>query len=500
VKEPGVIPWRGNIPNELQQMLLDYMDIVNHLLALGLYKKVGLETHYYPLAPDDDSGKPKPVPAYRELRDLAKPWFVENYEGKYAVHYLDSAASFAMQQIKAWRSQGGDITAVPHLRKPIARLNNDLYTIKETSPDGAMRIRITLAPREHVAMDIKAHHRHFAEWSQNRAGALVILPDGLRLCFTDDAPVKKSSKMVAYDFNFRRVVFARSDGEQEEIDLTDATDIQQHHKIKRESIQHTMAHNPAKAERLMAKTRERERNRVNDLLHKKIHGKDSEIKPFIEGYHLGVEDLSKTTKEVLRDDHGRKFNARMSSWIHCRFKDIIMHHHPDSELYYTRGTSGFCPFDNTSLTHPSWAKSKCRTCKRIHDRDWLESVMGLVRTLPPRHKKGQPWKTAGQVLSETIVKKLQQQSTLPMTPTDVGMGTFLKAPPSSMPSSLFAPNVPSAVQPQSDIGIVPRGDAMLGNRENADEGSLNKLDTTQRVREDTRPCVYSYAVRNSPHL
>jgi hypothetical protein len=482
-------------------MLFDYMDMVNHLLALGLHKKVGRVTHYYPLAPGDASGKPKPIPADRELRDLAKPWYVERYEGRYAVHYLDSAASFAMQQIKSWRSLGGDITAVPHLRKPLARLNNDLYTIQETCPNGKMRIRITLAPWEHVVMEIKVHHRHFAKWSQNRPGALVILPDGLRLCFNNDGPVRRSSGTVAYDFNFKRVVFARSDGQQREVDLTDALAIQQHHKDKRESIQRTMAHNPAKAERLVAKTRGREHDRVNDLLHKKIHGKDSEIQPFIEHYHLGVEDLSRTTKEVLKDDHGKKFNAKISSWIHGGFKGIIMHHHPDSEPYYTGGSSRFCPFDNTKLTHPSWNRSRCRTCKRIYDRDWLESVVGLVRTMPPRHRKGEPWKTAGQVLPETVAKTLQQQSvlpqsTLPLTPTDVGMGSSLGA---AMPPSLFAPNVPSAVQPPSDIGIVRRGDAMLGNRYDADEGSLNKLDTTQRLREDTHH-VYLNVSRNRGSL
>jgi hypothetical protein len=298
-------------------MLFDYMDMANHLLALGLHKKVGLETHYYPLALDDTSGKPKPIPADR-------------------------------------------------------------------------------------------------------------------------------------------------------------------------------AHNTDKAERLVAKTSKRERNRANDLLHKKIHGKDSAIKPFIDGYHLGVEDLSKTTKEVLRDDHGRKFNAKMSSWIHGRFRDIITHHHPDSKPYYTRGSSRFCPFDDTRLTHPSWSKSKCKTCNRIYDRDRLESVMGLVRTLPPRHLKGQPWKTAGEILPEMVVRRLQQGCTLlqpifTMTPTDVGMGTSLRA---VMPSSLFAPNVLSAVQATSDIGIVPRGDAMLGNRHDADEGSLNKLDTTQGLSKDTpRVCL-----------
>lgn len=199
MKEPNIIPWYGNIPPKLQQMLFDYMDVVNHLLALGLYKKAGLETHYYPLAPGDDSGKRKPIPPHRELRDVAKLWFMGHYGGKYAMHHLNSAASFAMQQIKSWRSLGGDITTVPHLRKPIARLDNDLYSIKETSPDGTMRIRITLAPHESVSLGLKVNHRHFAEWSRNRAGALVILPDGLRLCFTDDMSFRRSGKTAAYD-------------------------------------------------------------------------------------------------------------------------------------------------------------------------------------------------------------------------------------------------------------------------------------------------------------
>jgi hypothetical protein len=71
----------------------------------------------------------------------------------------------------------------------------------------------------------------------------------------------------------------------------------------------------------------------------------------------------------------------------------------------------------------------------------------------------------------------------------------LKDMPSGMPSSLFAPNVPSAVQPPSAIGIGPKTDAMLGNRPDADEGSLNKLDTTQRLHGHAS--FLFYAVGNS---
>ncbi len=391
-------------------MMEDYKAITNHLINSGLYHKVGLEKHYYPLAETDNSGKLKPIPSNRELRDLNRAWFTEHYKGKYAVHYLDSAASLAMQLIRSWRSLGGDIASIPHIRKPIARLNNDLYTIQESRPDGTMRIRITVAPHNSVIMDVKVNHRHFSEWSQNRAGALVIVPYGLRLCFTDNTKTIKSKESAAYDFNFDSVVMARSDGQMKEVDLSDVMVIQKNHKAKRESVQKTMAHNPQKAERIIREHGKREHNRIKDLLHKKIHGKNNEILTFVGSRHLGVENLHGTTQDILRDDRGRKFNAKMSSWIHGAFEDIIVHHHPDSKPYYTRGTSRFCPFCNSALTHPIWKQSKCPNCG-LFDRDWMEAVSGLVRT-NTRHKKGESWAMVKDVFSQAIEAELRRQASL----------------------------------------------------------------------------------------
>ena len=160
-QEPDTIAVNCAIPNKLLLMLDDYRTVSNHLLNFGLYTKSRNE---------------------RELRNSTKPWFLKHYEGKYAIHYLDSAASFANQQIQSWRALGGDITSTPHITKPIARLNNDLYTIKEMASDGTILLRITIAPHESILLTIKINHRHLAECSLNNPGALVILPDVIRLC------------------------------------------------------------------------------------------------------------------------------------------------------------------------------------------------------------------------------------------------------------------------------------------------------------------------------
>ena len=196
---PDTIPINCEIPSELHAMMIDYKSIVNHLITFGIHHKLGLERHYYPIAVGDNSGKPKPIPPFRELRDGNLVWFKEFY-GKYPVHYLGSASSFTMQLIKSWRTLGGDITALPHLRKPIARLDNDLYSIKKTG--NKLQIEVKTAPRKSIVIETEVNHRHWGAWSQNRNGALVIVPDGLRLCFTDDTDVPKVKESVAYDFNF----------------------------------------------------------------------------------------------------------------------------------------------------------------------------------------------------------------------------------------------------------------------------------------------------------
>ncbi len=406
--DPNIIPVNCNIPIELISMMDDYKNIVNHLLSYGIHHKIGLEKHYYPLALTDISNKPKPIPPDRELRDSNKEWFVKYYKGKYMTHYLDSASSFAMQLIKSWRTNGGDITSVPHLRKPIARLNNDLYIIQTSHSDGIIKIEIKIAPHKSVIINTRVNHRHWNEWSKNRKGALVIVPNGLRLCLTDDIVIPKSKESVAYDFNFDRVVMAKSDGEIKEVDLSDILLIQKRHKAKRESVQKTMAHNPEKAERINRKNSGREHNRVKDLLHKKIHGKNNEILSFIGNRHLGIEDLHNTTKDILKTDNGRKFNAKISNWIHGTFEQIIAHHHPDNNLYYTRGTSRYCPFCNSILAHPIWKQSKC-PIHGLFDRDRLEAVSGLIRT-NIKHKKGEPWALVNNVFPSNIEAKLLSSS------------------------------------------------------------------------------------------
>lgn len=458
---PDTIPIKCDIPPELHTMMEDFVIMTNHFISYGIQAKIGLEKHYYPIAEGDESGKLKPIPVSRELRDahINQEWFNKFYrekgKEKYHSHYLHSATSFAIQHIKSWRRLGGDITSIPHLRKPIARLDSSLFKIQRSG--NKLKIHIVIAPHNYVNLEAIVNHNHWNEWSQNRQGELVIVPDGLRLCFTDDTPIPKSKESAAYDFNFDRIVIARSDGEIKEVDLSDVMLIQKNHRRKRISVQRTMRHNPSKAERLIKKNSGREHNRVKDLLHKKIHGQNNDVLSFVGDRHLGVEDLRGTTKDILKTDNGTKFNVKMSSWIHGQFAVIVSHHHPDNNLYYTRGTSRYCPFCNNKLTHPIWKQSKCSE-HGIFDRDWLEAVSGLVRT-NTKHKKGQPWVLVENVFPEPIEAKLLHNSLL---------SSMMIRGLSSSPIALKSVRPECAIlypEVQSDIGVI---NVMHENRNDVD--------------------------------
>lgn len=389
--EPDVIPVKCELPAKMETMLEDFQTIVNHLVNVGLFWRTTNEW---------------------DLREAGKSWFAKHYGKRYASHYLHSASSVAQQLIETWRSSGGDITATPRLRKPLARLNRELFKVMEIRRNGTLLLRITLAPYEWVLVRAKASHRRFANWSSRPLGALLVLPEGVRLCFKGEAAVQEQAGSVAIDFNFNRITLARDDGQMTQIDIHKIMKIQANHREKRKSIQRSVVRNPARMRRLLVRKTGRERNRVKDYLHKVIHGKESVLREFVGNRVLGLEDLSRCTPEVIGRANGKKWKAKMSSWIHGEFRSIAEHHFPAHRSYYARGTSGFCPFDNTALSHPIWKQSRCSTCGRVYDRDWLEALSGLVR-FNSKHVKGAPWATVADVFPSLEGEFRQQLSRAP---------------------------------------------------------------------------------------
>ena len=215
---------------------------------------------------------------------------------------------------------------------------------------------------------------------------------------------------------------------------------------------------------------------------------------FVGNRELGLEDLSNCARDILRVDNGRKFNSKLSSWIHGEIRGIAVHHHQPTRFYYTRGTSRFCPFDNTPLTHPIWKQSKCRTCGRVYDRDWLEALSGLVR-LNSKHEKGAPWATVAEVFPSLEGEFRQQLSRAPYSvPTQAPNSADMPirgVPPTRSESvrpecAVLSPELPSVTDAHRTTGVVQenRDEAAIRVQKSGDDAKATRV-TNERL--DTRP-------------
>ncbi|MDE1822559.1 MAG: hypothetical protein KGI98_17115, partial [Euryarchaeota archaeon] len=317
------------LPPEVVAMLADFRAMTNHLIAYALHHRLS--------SPFD-------------LREQSYRWFHENYGGRYAVHYLHSACSFAAQHVKSWRKLGGDTTHLPHIERPVARLDQELVKVKAKEGNHLV-LQITLAPHQWVLLDLTVHHKQYADWSRSKMGELVFLPDGVRLTFQHDEVHTVGKGFAAIDLNFDRAVMATSDGEVKEVSLKDAMEVQKHHRRKRHSVQRHTSHNAGKQQKLLHRDRGREHDRVDKLVHD--HAK--EIGGAAGGKRLVMEDLSSTTRECLKDSDGRTFRAKLSSWPHGVLQRVLSYRYPHgTKEVYARGSSTFCPFCGARVVHPTW--------------------------------------------------------------------------------------------------------------------------------------------------
>ncbi len=220
-------------------------------------------------------------------------------------------------------------------------------------------------------------------------------------------PLRERLRWRDSDLNFNRVVVATEDSQIQEMDISRIMEVQGRHRKKRQRIQRCLPKNLRKQRKLLAKDKGREHRRVEDLLFEL----SNEFLSLLDGYGPVWEDLSSTTEECLRDAKSRRYRAKLSSWAHGQFQDIMAAKSPyRSRWRYARGTSTFCPFCGCELVHPKgrWRVSRCPGCSCDYDRDRLSSVSVLVRGLTS-HRKGEPWALAKDPLAPGVVCLLQEQ-------------------------------------------------------------------------------------------
>ncbi len=390
-----IIPVDCPVPEDLQAMLVDFRDMVNRLISWGLFVRVR---------------------GAREMRDLNYGWFREEYGGRYAAHYLHSACSVACDLLSSWDKLGGNTSSRPYVRRPFARLDQELVKVEGKDRNG-VRIRITLAPWHYAYVESPVNHRFWNEYLGYRLGELTVVPDGVRLLVQvpDERPV--TDKVAAVDLNFHNAVAATSDGKIIEMDLKPIMAIQQRMREKRKRVQRALPRNLQKQRKVLNRARDRERHRVEDLLHEAAR----DFAALVEDRAVAFEDLRSLSPE---DAKGRRFKERLSSWARGKFQDLCEARSGfrPRRRNYAGYTSTYCPFCNSKVKHPRWKVSRCPGCRADYDRNRLAAVANLVRQVGPPHREGEPWTMLHEVLPPEVCGALKCQSLLTILPPSTGAG------------------------------------------------------------------------------
>ncbi|EQD55562.1 protein containing Transposase, IS605 OrfB, partial [mine drainage metagenome] len=153
----------------------------------------------------------------------------------------------------------------------------------------------------------------------------------------------------------------------------DIVKIQNDFSRRRQKIQKHVR-NPKKRNKILKKTKGRQRNRVKDAMHKmSTHMVDE---------HPDATFVLEDLKGIRKNggNKGKKFKTYLNRWPYSEFQKMVEYKSSKKTVYVNpRGTSSECPVCDGKVKHPTWKISRCDNCDRDYDRDRLASLAITLR-------------------------------------------------------------------------------------------------------------------------
>jgi IS605 OrfB family transposase len=323
--------------------------------------------------------------SYRELRPryahLASQWSL-------------AACNEASSTLRAWdkmlrRARRHDPAkfeklrrVLPHRQRLKASLPRGLYRLNEKILD------ITIRPDRHARLDLSGiRNPLFWRYLSASKGEFGLAVTDRKLIFNFRIPHNQPvvAESVGVDLNMPSADFATSDGVLGAVDLTEITRIQGAMARKRERVQRTIPTDRKAQHRVLRRYRDRERNRVTPLLHRRAN----ELLRKVGDRNIIFEDLTETTEKLLKGRerwrnrrNPEEARRRLSDWTHGALQRIIRYKSNTAVLRVNpRGTSSECPRCGGAMHHPSWRRSDCDYCQSSWHRDRAAAIVILSRGL-----------------------------------------------------------------------------------------------------------------------
>ncbi|MEM3254461.1 MAG: zinc ribbon domain-containing protein [Fervidicoccaceae archaeon] len=341
-----------SIPHNLEVngLIEDYMRVLNAILE-DLWKNIAWERRGKRLIPF-----PRKDKTFRkELRDkYLKGWV-------YSKHYVDSAIKQAYSVLESWRKRylrGRAGRRRPELKRKFVRVKETLYSYR----DGVLRISIK-PYEESVTVDL----RKAWYWDRIRGlelGELILKQDSLIVTVRKEAELKVKDP-ISWDINI--FTLDGYDGEKHySISLKEIYTIHRTYELKRRIIQ--KLHGKMR-KKLLEKYRSRERNRIDDALHKLARQLSGRTNIF--------EDL-KNFKERVARTKNRSMNRQNSKHDYIKLQKYVEYKsawNGYATIYVkAKGTSKTCSKCGYYNKDLRGAVFKCPKCGLVIDRQRNASI------------------------------------------------------------------------------------------------------------------------------
>ncbi|MEM3832515.1 MAG: transposase [Thermoprotei archaeon] len=341
-----------SIPHDLEvnELIEDYMSVLNAILE-DLWRNIAWNRNGKRLIPFLRKDK-----AFRKkLRDKHLRGWV------YSKHYVDSAIKQAYSVLESWRKRylrGRAGRRKPELKRKFVRVKETLYSYR----DGVLRISVR-PYKESITIDL----RKAWCWDRIRGlelGELILKQDRFIVTVRREVELKIKDP-IAWDTNL--LTLDGFDGEDHySISLKEIYTIHRTYELKRRVIQ--KLHGKTR-KKLLKKYGSREKNRVNDVLHKLAKQLSNRTNIF--------EDLTNFKERVARTK-SRSMNRQNSKHDYIKLQKYVDyksawngHTTVFVKAYGTSKTCSKCGYYNKDLRG---AVFKCPKCGFIIDRQRNASI------------------------------------------------------------------------------------------------------------------------------
>ena len=310
------------------------------------------------------------IPSPIDLRREIKPWYDSTYD--YAKHHINPVCRSSVAILRSFRKNRRG-KKYPEVNKLSMRLDSELVKLQ----DGF--IRITMKPHEYEYIPVNDHHSKFKEYSQYGVSELLLTDRKVVLSFKKPDQKEIRERKIGIDVNFSNLsMTVISEGRVENVfveSTKNITIIQNDYSRRRQKIQKHVK-NAQKRHRKLKEARGRQKNRVNDQLHKLS---TRFVHEFPEASFV-VEDLTNIRKNAR--PQSKKLRTYLNRWPYAEFLRMIEYKSPNKVIKVNPGgTSSQCPVCGGKLKHPAWKISRCNNCDRDYDRDRLASLAITLRGL-----------------------------------------------------------------------------------------------------------------------